>query len=65
MVIGVVLELWLEGHETVLATDIDHVVDPPKNLPHSASRVPQTLQGVQQDDASSYAAANAFDCLKH
>ena len=65
MVVGVVFELWLEGHQAVLASHVDHVVDPPEDLPHPPRRVPEALQGVHQDDSSPDAAANALNSLQH
>lgn len=64
MIVGIVFELGLERDETILAAHVDHVVDSPEDLPHSSGWMPQALEGVHEDDASSDAAADAFDCLE-
>ena len=46
MVVIIVFQFRLEGNETVLAAHIDHIVDSPKDLPHSAGGMPQALKGV-------------------
>ncbi len=61
MVVVIVFEFRLEGNETVLAAHIDHIVNSPENLSHSAGRMPQALKGVHQNDSRADTASNAFD----
>ena len=61
MVVGIVFEFGLERGEAVLAAHVDHVVDPPEDLPNAPRWVPEALERVHEDDSSSDAAADALD----
>ena len=48
-ILAVVLDSRLERYQAVLATNVEHVVYPPVDLPDPSGRVPEPLNDVKQD----------------
>ena len=58
---AVILERGIRGHEGVLTTNVQRIVNSPVNFPHLASRVEETLQSVRQDELRTESDSSSLD----
>lgn len=58
-----VLQIGVEGSQSVLTSDIDHVVDLPVDVANSSGRVEQTLHGVKEKIAGTEGHSHRLHCL--